>query len=184
MKVKKYDEFISEEINLRNAIVGGAIGASALVSNPAAASEPVKPNTNKDSLSTENAQAVKETIDFVENIESDKPDLFTNEEISSTTRLEFGKFEKLSYLQDKVQNFEESNGVHLNLDLLSRPSSGIPFRINYFYVRGLDDVNNGPFLIRIINVDFNNAIKLGGHEIHFNFTRLPDVTTFGTRINF
>lgn len=179
MKVKNYEQFVSEEIDLRKAI-GGAALAGSLISSPAAAGEPVKPTSGNDSIVVAN-QDSKATVDFVKEIELERPELF-NDELTNT--IEFGKFEKLSFLHDKVMQYQQDKGVNLNMDLLSHRSSGLPFRINYFYVRGLDDVDKGPFLIRIVNVDFTKAITLAGHEIHFNFTRLPDVTTFGTRINF
>lgn len=168
-------EPISEEISLKKAIVGGAIGAASLM-NPSYASEPVKP----DSVSMDQHKS-EPVSDFIKEIEAEKPELFTSEELRQNSNIEFGKFERVSFLEHKALEHENRTGMKLDLDLLSSPSSPVPFKINYFYVRGLDNTETGPFMIRIINVDFTKALEIGGHKVFFNFTR-TDINSFGARI--
>jgi hypothetical protein len=177
LKIKKYEDFVNEEINLKKALVGGAIGAASFLSPyDASASEPIKPDTM-----TINQQNNNTIVDFVREIEIEKPELFTSEEITQNHQIEFGKFERVSFLEHKVMEHESRTGTHLDLNILSSSSNPVPFRINYFYVRGLDNVETGPFMIRIINVDFTKALEIGGHKVFFNFTR-TDVNSFGARI--
>jgi hypothetical protein len=177
MNIKNYEDFVNEEINLKKALVGGAIGAASLLStSDVSASEPIKPDTM-----TINQQNNNTIVDFVREIEIEKPALFTSEEIIQNSQIEFGKFERVSFLENKVMEHESRTGTNLDLNILSSPNNPVPFRINYFYVRGLDNVETGPFMIRIINVDFTKAIEIGGHKVFFNFTR-TDVNSFGARI--
>ena len=168
-------EPITEEISLKKAIVGGAIGAASLM-NPSYASEPAKP----DSISATSQQASPEA-DFLRELESEKPELFTTEDMRNAAQVEFGKFERVSFLEKMALDRESRTGEKIDLSLLSAPSQSLPFRINYFYVRGLDNTQTGPFLIRILNIDFNKAIEIGGHKVFFNFTR-TDINSFGARI--
>ena len=69
-----------------------------------------------------------------------------------------------------------------DLDILSDKNS--PLHINYFYVRGIDDCETGPVLIPILNINYTNAIKVHGHEIEFNFTRMTGINYLGAKINF
>jgi hypothetical protein len=178
MKIKKYEDFINEEINLKKALVGGAIGAASFLSPyDASASEPIKPDT----VTLSQQQNKTPIEEFVREIEIEKPALFTSEEIMQNSQIEFGKFERVSFLEQKAMEHENRTGTKLDLDILSSPRSSVPFRINYFYVRGLDNVEAGPFMIRIINVDFTKALEIGGHKVFFNFTR-TDVNSFGARI--
>jgi hypothetical protein len=177
MKIKKYEDFINEEINLKKALVGGAIGAASFLSPyDASASEPIKHDTTI--VNQKNSNTITE---FVREIEIEKPALFTSKEIIQNSQIEFGKFERVSFLEQKVMEHESRTGTHLDLNILSSPSNPVPFRINYFYVRGLDNTETGPFIIRIINVDFTKALEIGGHKVFFNFTR-TDVNSFGARI--
>jgi hypothetical protein len=98
--------------------------------------------------------------------------------------IEFGKFERIEYLRNMMEDYENEKGIKLNIDLLSSPSNTLPFSINYFYIRGLDDNLNGPFLIQILKLDFNKLINIGAHSVMFNFTRTQGVNSIGAKINF
>ena len=81
----------------------------------------------------------------------------------------------------KFGDFETPKLTLKDLDLLS--SDLFNFKINYFVVRGLD-IDNKPTLIPILNLNYTNVVKVHGHDIEFNFTRLTGVNTIGAKINF
>ena len=68
-----------------------------------------------------------------------------------------------------------------DLDLIEK--SQLNLKINYFYTRGLD-IDNKPFLMPILNLSYTKSIKIYGHDIYFNFTRINGIDTFGAKINF
>lgn len=177
MAIKKYEDFIKEEAGIRKALIGGAIGAASLL-NPSYSIGQERPDT---ALIASKAAS---TEDFAKELESERPELFSSEDARKTGKIDFGKFERLSFLKEQASIYEHKNRVRLDLDMLSSPKSAIPFRINYFYVRGLDNIDTGPLLIQILNLDFNAAMKLGGHEVMFNFTRITGVNTLGAKIAF
>lgn len=186
MKIKKYDQFY-EEISIKKAIGAGLIGAATL-GNPNTAyagTPPVK--TETDTITTDKQNSIEKIVDT---IQDQRPELFKgdsepNEDAIQLTEDAMPNFEKLSYLENIIQENEQKSNISLNdINLLSKP--GIPIRINYFYVRGLDSYGTsqqGPFLIPILNIDYS-GVKMAGHDVMFNFTRINDVNTFGTRINF
>jgi hypothetical protein len=177
MRIKSYEKFVSEEIDLRKALLGTAIGASSLIpsfTNAAHVNQPAKPDT----ITTTKDRSLH---NFLDTLEQERPELFDPKPLSGY--VEFGKFERLSYLVEKKQLFEAENDTHIDLDILSKPNINIPFRINYFYVRGIDNLE-GPLLMSILKVDFTKAVEIGGHDVMFNFTRVQDVNTVGARINF
>jgi outer membrane receptor protein involved in Fe transport len=71
------------------------------------------------------------------------------------------------------------------LDLLS--TDLFNFKVNYFYVRGLDTYDK-PVLIPILNLNYTNIVKIHGHDVEFNFefnfTRMTGVNSIGAKINF
>jgi hypothetical protein len=81
----------------------------------------------------------------------------------------------------KFGDFETPKLTLKDLDLLS--SDLFNFKINYFVVRGLD-IDNKPTLIPILNLNYTNVVKVHGHDVEFNFTRMTGVNTIGTKINF
>lgn len=180
-KLKRYEDFLTEEIDIKHALLGGAIAAGSLISNTLFSSEPVK----KDPTDTTYTSSEKngDLEDFVDTLESENPDIFTNDLPIDGHMIEFGHFEKIEYLVNKKKEYEKNIGKTIDLNLLSEPNSKTPFTINYFYVRGLDDIQNGPFLIKIIKLDYNAVIKMGRHDIMFNFTRVQNVNTFGVKFN-
>ena len=52
------------------------------------------------------------------------------------------------------------------------------------HVRGLDDLNKGPYLMPIMNINYDKAVSIAGHDVVFNFTRINGINTIGTKINF
>lgn len=179
MRIKVYQEFINEEIGLRKAILGGALGASALMT-PAAHTEPANPP--KDTTATTNVyrENVNKVKDFVDTLQRERPELFLDKQVSDNSRLKFGEYERLMFLKNR----SEQSGIDLKLDLLTQQPSLFPFNINYFLVRGLDDIEGGPVLIKILRLDYTAALSIANHEVMFNFTRVQDVNTFGAKVNF
>lgn len=92
----------------------------------------------------------------------------------------------ISVLENELMTFKELNKIPdlslKDLDLLSKPQ--FPLHINYFMVRGLDNTENGPVLIPILNLNYSQVFEIHGHNVEFNFTRLTGVNTIGAKINF
>jgi hypothetical protein len=184
MRLKTYGDFTNEEINLKKTIIGGAIGASAFIPSNTLASEPDKPINTKDTIIVPTDKSrTDELIAFVDSIGSERPNIFVTGALRDGQRLTMQSFEHLSYLENKLNEYKMKNGTELNLDLLSTNNATLPFRVNYFFVRGLDNID-GPFLIRILNINFTEAVSIAGHEVMFNFTKVQNVNTFGASINF
>ena len=177
-KLKRYEDFLIEEIDIKHTLLSGAIAAGSLISNPSLSSEPVK-KTPKDTTYYSDIKGDLEG--FLDTLKSEKPDIFTNESVDG--HIEFGHFEKIEYLINKKYEYEQSIGRKIDLNILSEQSNGMPFTINYFFVRGLDDIENGPFLMQILSLNYNAALKIGNHELMFNFTRIQNVNTFGLKYN-
>lgn len=182
MRLKRYDDFVNEEW-LSKALIGGAIGASSLLPAHSSTPNPTKPPRDTTSQATNN-MGIQELIEFADTIESERPDLFTDKTMTDGTRLNFGQYERLDFLKKHADDYQSTTGVNLNLDILTHKSNLFPFNINYFMVRGLDDIDNGPVLIQILRLDYTAAINIAGHDVMFNFTRVQDVNTFGARVNF
>lgn len=194
-KIKGYNDFLNEERGfLKNALIGGAITASSF-SNPVNANtpvgnEPVVPVEVSDT-SVVNKDINKSLESFVDTLAKENPQLIIDENIESKEPIEFNNnnAETLSFLERNLTQFNSnliSNKLPKlslsDLDLLSKP--GLPFRINYFYVRGLDSQESGPFLIPILNLSYSKVVDIHNHEIMFNFTRMTGVNSFGATINF
>lgn len=183
MRIKTYEKF-NEEINLRKALVGGAIGASTLIPSYVAANQPTNPPITKDTLAGKvDKSKAQDIINFVKTIENDTPELFIDFPLTEKTQLSFGQYERITYLKARADQFSESTGVNLNLDLITNEPNLFPFNINYFVVRGIDNLES-PTLINILRLDYTAALKVAGHEVMFNFTRVQDVNTYGVRVNF
>jgi hypothetical protein len=185
--LKTYDQFY-EEISIGRAIGAGLIGAATLGSPTTA--HAVNPPTKIESPApgdTITPDKQKLLTNIVEEIHSDRPELFLEDselptEETMLTREMMPSFERLSYLEQIVMERAEETKISLSdLDILSKPA--FPIRINYFYIRGLDSQETGPYLIPILNIDYG-GVKMSGHDVMFNFTRINDVNTFGARINF
>jgi len=175
-KLKRYDEFLIEEIDIKQALVGGAIAAGSLISNPLFSSEPVK----KAPIDTIQHSEQIDLKEFLDTLISEKPNIFNN---SKSDYIEFGHFERIEYLTKKKNEYEQTIGRKIDLNILSETNNGTPFIINYFFVRGLDDIEKGPFLMQILSLNYNTALKIGNHELMFNFTRIQNVNTFGLKYN-
>jgi hypothetical protein len=180
-KLKRYDEFLIEEIDIKQVLLGGAITAGSLLSNPSFSTEPVKRAPTDTTYSAEKSGDLEL---FVDTLESENPDIFTNDSPVDGQMIEFGHFERIEYLINKKDEYEQSIGRKIDLNLLSGSNSRIPFAINYFFVRGLDNIDKGPFLIQMLSLDYNAMIKMGRHDIMFNFTRVQNVNTLGVKVNF
>ena len=180
-KLKRYDEFLIEEIDIKQVLLGGAITAGSLLSNPSFSTEPVKRAPTDTTYSAEKSGDLEL---FVDTLESETPDIFTNDSPVDGQMIEFGHFERIEYLINKKDEYEQSIGRKIDLNLLSVSNSRIPFTINYFFVRGLDNIDKGPFLIQMLSLDYNAMIKMGRHDIMFNFTRVQNVNTLGVKVNF
>lgn len=185
MKIKRYEDFTNEGISLKKALVGGAIGASTILPPTyTGASSPTTSSSTEDTLAgavdKSNTRAI---IDFVNVIENDTPALFIDCKLTEKTKLSFGQYERIKYLKTRADQYSESTGANLNLDLITNKPDLFPFNINYFVIRGIDNLDS-PTLINILRLDYSTAIKIGGHDVMFNFTRVQDVNTFGVRVNF
>lgn len=180
MRISRYEDFLKEEMNLRKTLVGGAIGASTLFPTKSLATVPP---TDRDTITNKSEKAqLAEVKSFVDSIETERPDLFIGETLRDGQSLPMGSFERLSYLQNKLDENARNTGIDLNLNILNTQSQHLPFKVNYFFVRGIDNLE-GPFLIRILNINYTQAVNLAGHEVMFNFTKVQDINTFGARIN-
>jgi len=180
-RLKRYEEYLIEEIDIKHALLGGAIAAGSLISNPSFSTEPFKKAPTDTTYSAEKSGDLEL---FVDTLESENPDIFTNDSLVDGQMIEFGHFERIEYLINKKDEYEQSIGRKIDLNLLSVSNSRIPFTINYFFVRGLDNIDKGPFLIQMLSLDYNAMIKMGRHDIMFNFTRVLNVNTFGVKVNF
>ncbi len=175
MKYIKTYSRISEEIDLRKAIIGGAIGASSLFSNPA-----VSQNIEKTEMT---APASKEAAvsAFADALAKSCPEIVSDS--SEAPSVNCAK--PMSFLEKKFGEYSNMNpnfGLELrDLDLLS--DREIPLRINFFYIRGVD-TQRGPVLIPIVNFTYTKCVSISGHEVMFNLTRATGVTSFGASLKF
>lgn len=170
----------------------GALGmAASSVLKPAMPKDlPIKEPIEDTTLMTQGKNDLVE--DFVQTIIDKDPNLVTNDSIDPNNPFT-GYTLPVSFLEDqldlfnsiKIKSFQRYNTeLKLSLsdlDILSEPD--FPFHINYFYVRSVDD-ENGPVLMPILNLNYTNAVKVHGHDIEFNFTRITGINTFGAKINF
>lgn len=181
MRLKSYDQF-NEEINLRKAVIGGVIGASTLLPTNTHAKKTHATNFNKDTLSEDVRTKVELIVDFVDTIEKENPRIFINLPLTSHTKLVPEQYRDLAYLNTRLDKYVQQRRVEIDLDLITTQPKLFPFKINYFFVRGLDNLEDAN-LIDVLRVDYTDAIKISGHEVMFNFTRVQDVNTFGFRVN-
>lgn len=181
-RLKRYEEYLIEEIDIKHVLLGGAIAAGSLISNPSFSTEPVKKAPTDTTYSASEKNDDLEV--FVDTLESETPNIFINDSPVDGQMIEFGHFERIEYLINKKDEYEQSIGRKIDLNLLSVSNSRIPFTINYFFVRGLDNIVKGPFLIQMLSLDYNTMLKMGRHDIMFNFTRVQNVNTLGVKVNF
>lgn len=193
-RIKSYNDFLNEEKGfLKNALIGGAIaasiGANNVDANTPLGNEPVVPVEVSDT-SVVNKYKNKSLESFIDTLSKENPQLIIDNKIESIEPIPFkNNVESLSFLETNLNKFNNTMisdklpKLSLSdLDLLSKP--GLPFRINYFYVRGLDSQESGPFLIPILNLSYSKVVDIHNHEIMFNFTRMTGVNSFGATINF
>lgn len=131
--------------------------------------------------------------DFIQTVIDKDTNLVVNDSIDPNNPFT-GYTLPVSFLEDqldlfnsiKIKSYQRYNTpIKLSLtdlDILSDKNS--PLHINYFYVRGIDDCETGPVLIPILNINYTNAVKIHGHDIEFNFTRMSGINYVGTKINF
>jgi hypothetical protein len=151
---------------------------------------PIKEPIEDTTLMTQGKNDLVE--DFVQTVIDKDPNLVTNDSIDPNNPFT-GYTLPVSFLEDqldlfnsiRIKSFQRYNSeVKLSLsdlDILSE--TDFPFHINYFYVRGVDN-ENGPVLMPILNLNYTNVVKVHGHDIEFNFTRITGINTFGAKINF
>ena len=151
---------------------------------------PIKEPIEDTTLMTQGKNDLVE--DFVQTVIDKDPNLVTNDSIDPNNPFT-GYTLPVSFLEDqldlfnsiKIKSFQRYNTeLKLSLsdlDILSEHN--FPFHINYFYVRGVDN-ENGPVLMPILNLNYTNVVKVHGHDIEFNFTRITGINTFGAKINF
>jgi hypothetical protein len=195
-RIKGYSDFLNEKeafLNgAKNTLIGGAIVAASVGSNPVNANtpngnEPVEPVEVSDT-SVLNKDKNKSLESFVDTIAKENPQLIINEEIKDKEPIKFNNnnAETLSFLEKNIIKFNSTlvskNLSKLSLDdldLLSKP--GFPFKINYYKVQAASaDV----MLIPILNINYNKAIEIHDHEVRFNFTNMGKISNFGATINF
>jgi hypothetical protein len=162
-----------------------------------AASSILKPTMSKDipnkqSFEDTNIKVNTDIIEkFVDELIVKEPNLIVTDTIEPNKPF-IGFTLPISILEDKlelfnstkIKSFQSYNSPKLSLkdlDILSDNNS--PLHINYFYVRGIDN-ETGAVLIPILNLNYTNAIKVHGHEIEFNFTRMTGNNYIGAKINF
>jgi hypothetical protein len=170
----------------------GALGmAASSVLKPGMPKDlPIKEPIEDTTLMTQGKNDLIEN--FAKSVIDKDPNLSVNDSIEPNNTFK-GYTLPISFLEDqldlfnsiKIKSYQRYNSpVKLSLDdldLLSKPE--LPFRINYFYVRGVDN-ETGAVLIPILNLNYTNAIKVHGHEIEFNFTRMTGINYLGVKINF
>ena len=182
MRVKRYEDFVTEEIGLRNALIGGALGVSSIMQSHA--SEPVKPAVVKDTISN-TAESTQAGVvnDFIDSLRHDVPNLFIDRPMTDRSEVNFGQYERISFLKRKVQDYEQETGLRIDMNMITRNPHHFPFTINYFFVRGLDNLETGPTRIRMMKIEYTDAVRLAGHEVFFNFTSIQDANALGVRVN-
>lgn len=190
-KVMNYNNFEKDDMMKikKDESLGTTIGAIGL-----AASSILKPTMPKEIPSKSD---IKDTT-VLQKPTSDKENdlsLFVDSIVDKYPNIIETKTLPVSVLENELKNFNIKSDSKIlkfgdfetpkltlkDLDLLS--SDLFNFKINYFVVRGLD-IDNKPTLIPILNLNYTNVVKVHGHDIEFNFTRLTGVNTIGAKINF
>lgn len=190
-KVMNYDNFEKDDLMTikKDESLGTTIGAIGL-----AASSILKPTMPKEIPSKSD---IKDTT-VLQKPTSDKENdlsMFVDSIVDKYPNIIENKTLPVSVLENELKNFNIKSDSKIlkfgdfetpkltlkDLDLLS--SDLFNFKINYFIVRGLD-IDNKPTLIPILNLNYTNVVKVHGHDIEFNFTRMTGVNTIGTKINF
>jgi hypothetical protein len=195
VKVMSFQNFYKDDtITFKKESLASTIGALGM-----AASSVLRPGMPKDlpikepiedtTLMTQGKNDLVEY--FVQTVIDKDPNLVVNDTIEPNNPFK-GYTLPVSFLEDqldlfnsiKIKSYQRYNSpvkLSLDLDLLSEPE--LPFHINYFYVRGADN-EEGVVLIPILNLSYTNAIKVHGHDIEFNFTRMTGINYLGAKINF
>jgi hypothetical protein len=190
-KVMNYNNFEKDDMMKikKDESLGTTIGAIGL-----AASSLLKPTMPKEIPSKTD---IKDTT-ILQKPTSDKEkdiSIFIDTIVDKYPEILVKKTLPISILENELKNFNiDSNSKILkfvdynkpklslkDLDLLS--TDLFNFKVNYFYVRGLDTYDK-PVLIPILNLNYTNIIKIHGNDVEFNFTRMTGVNTIGAKINF
>jgi hypothetical protein len=193
-KVMSFQNFYKDDTTTvkKDESLSSTIGALGM-----AASSILKPTIHKD---MPNKQSVEDTTikvntdiieKFVDGLIVEEPNLITIDTIEPNKPFT-GFTLPISILENKlelfnsikIKSFQSYNSPKLSLkdlDILS--DKNLPFHINYFYVRGVDN-ESGAVLIPILNLNYTNAIQIHGHDIEFNFTRMIGNNYIGAKINF
>ena len=190
-KVMNYDNFEKDDLMTikKDESLGTTIGAIGLAASsilkPAMPKEIPSKSDIKDTTVLQKPTSDKENdlSMFLDSIVDKYPNIIETKTLPvSVLENELKKFNIKS--DSKILKFGDFDTPKLtlkDLDLLS--SDLFNFKINYFVVRGLD-IDNKPTLIPILNLNYTNVVKVHGHDVEFNFTRLTGVNTIGAKINF
>jgi hypothetical protein len=193
-KVMSFQNFYKDDTTTvkKDESLSSTIGALGM-----AASSILKPTIHKD---MPNKQSVEDTTikvntdiieKFVDGLIVEEPNLITIDTIEPNKPFT-GFTLPISILENKlelfnsvkIKSFQSYNSPKLSLkDLDIISDKNLPFHINYFYVRGVDN-ESGAVLIPILNLNYTNAIQIHGHDIEFNFTRMIGNNYIGAKINF
>lgn len=192
-KVMNYNNFEKDNLMTikKDESLGSTIGAIGLAASsllkPTMPKEIPSKSDIKDSTIIQKPTSDKDNYlsEFVDTIISNNPDIVDSKKTLPVSFLE-NELKNFNIKKDskilKFGDFENPNKLSIkDLDLLS--TDLYKFKINYFIIRGLDN-ESGPDLIPILNLSYSDAIKVHGHDIEFNFTRLTGVNTIGAKINF
>lgn len=178
-KVMNYDNFAKDDMmTIKRESLTSTIGALGL-----AASSLLKPTMPKEIISKD---PIKDTSSLVEQTKDDDIKEFTDTIIEKYPNIVTGETTlSISILENEFIMFKENRNLPdlclSDLNILSKPQ--FPLHINYFVVRGLDTYDS-PILIPILSLNYTNIVKIHGHDVEFNFTRMTGVNTIGAKITF
>jgi hypothetical protein len=173
-----YNNFAKDDMmTIKKESLTSTIGALGL-----AASSLLKPTMPKEIISKD---PIKDTTSLVEQTKDDDIKEFADTIIHKYPNIVTGGTTlSISILENEFIMFKENRNLPdlflSDLNILSKPQ--FPLHINYFVVRGLDTYDS-PILIPILNLNYTN-VKIHGHDVEFNFTRMTGVNTIGAKINF
>ncbi len=190
-KVMSYDNFAKDDIiNIKkHEGIGTTIGALGLAASsilhPSKPKEILPKDPVKDTtiLQKPTSDKEKDLSLFIDTIVEKYPDVVEKKTLPiSVLESELRSFNINS--NSKILKFGDYTVPKLSLKDLDLLSTDLfNFKVNYFYIRGLDTYDV-PVLIPILNLSYTNIVKIHGHDVEFNFTRMTGVNAVGTKINF
>ncbi len=190
-KVMNYDNFEKDDMMKikKNEGIGTTIGAIGLAASsilhPSKPKEILPKDPVKDTtiLQKPTSDKEKNLSFFIDTIVEKYPDVVEKKTLPiSVLESELRSFNINS--NSKILKFGDYTTPKLSLKDLDLLSTDLfNFKVNYFYVRGLDTYDK-PVLIPILNLNYTNIVKIHGHDVEFNFTRMTGINAVGTKINF